>query len=482
MVQGSSRQSSNTVAFVLLCAAIIASFLASSGPVQWMDNGVFLAEAAQGQYFSPSLGPLDHPLYQFINTLVFDLFGPYVLSLLNSILLLPLAWIIYSLAVNVGASQRQALLSATATVLAHGVFWVSTKAEVYILHSLLVLLAYRMHFDPKSRLSDFSKLLVIGLLTGLGAAIHQLTFVVLLPLYLQLLYQHKWRTLLTIPGFAVGFSVAFPAMAHDLQSGMSLLDIARRYLTGSSLQAQTPNWEGSLFRFDDMWHEKNSVFILLLSLIGPQVLGLILFPKENRLRLLWCAAALNFIFAVSYNVTDRFTFFLPGVALLCILGVMALDRLLTAWRGGQPLPGLSVLDLSVLSSPIAILLVYSLYASGFVRLPVHTESLPFRDDIHYFMAPYLPDHSAAQLVSAYEKIAPAGSLIIADWTPMGALRSAQASGALQGRKLDMCEEVDDIKVFLAGQGAFLTRTSYCAMIGERFELENTVVGYALHGK
>lgn len=477
MVQGSHRHSSNSVALLLLCAAIVTSFMASSGPIQWMDNGVFLAEASQGHYFSQSLGPLDHPLYQFINTLVFDLFGPLVLSLLNSILLLPLTWIIYSLAMNVGASQRQALLAAAATILAHGVFWVSTKAEVYILNALFVLLAYQVHLDQRPRFGDVGKLLVIGLLTGLGAAIHQLTFVVLLPLYLQLLYQHKLRTVLTIPGFALGFSVAFPAIAHDLQSGMSLIDIAHRYLTGSSLQAETPNWEGSLLRFDDMWHEKNSVFILLLSLIGPQVLGLVLFPKDNRLRLLWSAAVLNFVFAVSYNVTDRFTFFLPGVALLCVLGIISLGRLLPPSRSGQ-----SLLNLSVLSSPVAILLVYALYAAGVVRLPVHSESLPFRDDIHYFMAPYLPDRSAEQFVRVYEKTAPPGSLIIADWTPMGALRSAQASGALPGRTLEMCEEVNDIKVFLTGPGAFLTRTSYCAMISERFVLENAVVGYALQSR
>lgn len=477
MVQGSHRQSSNSIPMFLLCAAIVASFLASSGPIQWMDNGVFLAEASEGHYFSQSLGPLDHPLYQFINTLTFDLFGPYMLSLLNSILLLPLAWIIYSLAVSVGASQRQALLAAAATILAHGVFWVSTKAEVYILNSLFVLLAYQVHLNQKSSLGDVSKLLLIGLLTGLGAAIHQLTFVVLLPLYLQLLYRQRLKIVLTIPGFILGFSVAFPAIANDLRSGLSLVDIAHRYLTGSSLQAVQPSWEGSLFRFDDMWHERNSVFILLMSLIGPQLVGLLLFPKDSRLRLLWSAAALNFVFAVSYNVTDRFTFFLPGIALLCILGVLSLQRWLAVTRNGQAL-----LNVSVLSSPVAILLVYSLYATGIIRLPVHSEALPFRDDIHYFMVPYLPDRSAEKFVQMYEKTVPVGALIIADWTPMGALRAAQASGQLQGRTLEMCEEVNDIKVFLAGHGAFLARTSYCGMIGERFVLEDAVVGYALQSK
>lgn len=62
-------------------------------------------------------------------------------------LLLPLAWVVYRLAQSVGAGARQALLAAAATTLTHGVFWVSTKAEVYLLHTLLVLLAYALYFN-----------------------------------------------------------------------------------------------------------------------------------------------------------------------------------------------------------------------------------------------------------------------------------------------------------------------------------------------
>ncbi|WP_341523655.1 glycosyltransferase family 39 protein [Pseudomonas sp. G.S.17] len=477
MASGNASRSSISLALLLLCAAIFASFIASSGPIQWMDNGIFMADAAMGHYFSESLGPLDHPLYHFVSTATFELLGPQVLSLLNSILLIPLAWIIYLLAMSVGASTRQALLAAAATVLSHSVFWVSTKIEVYILHSLLVLLAYWVHFERKSSLSDLSKLFIIGALTGLGAAIHQLTFVVLLPLYIQLLYQHKTRILITVPGFMAGFAVAWPAVAHDLHGGMNIVEVFHRYLTGSASKSDQPSYESSLLRFDDMWHEKNSVCILLLSLIGPQLLGLVLFPKDNRLRLLWAAAALNFVFAVSYNVTDRFTFFLPGVAMLSIIGVIKLQALLP-----ENLSGRTLTNLSVVASPLSILLVYSLYASGLLNLPTHKEALPFRNDIHYFMVPYLPDHSAEQFAHSYEQSVPEGALIIADWTPMGALRSAQAVGGLPGRTLEMCDEVRDIKVFLEGHGAYLARTSYCGMIGDNYALENLVVGFALHSK
>jgi hypothetical protein len=139
------------------------------------------------------------------------------------------------------------------------------------------------------------------------------------------------------------------------------------------------------------------------------LLGLVLFPEESRQRLLWSAASLNFVFAVSYDVTDRFTFFLPGVQLLCILGILRLHRLLPANRLGS-----SLLQLSVLSTPAILLCVYALYAWGAIRLPSHSEPLPFRNDIHYFMVPWLPDRSAEHFVRSYEKVIPEGALILAD--------------------------------------------------------------------
>ncbi|KPB74701.1 Uncharacterized protein AC507_3651 [Pseudomonas syringae pv. maculicola] len=363
------------------------------------------------------------------------------------------------------------MLAGVATILAHGVFWVSTKAEVYLLHTLFVLLAYALYFSADTRLGALKKLLVIGILTGLAASIHQLTFVVLLPLYLHMLYQHKARILITLPGFVLGFAAAAVAVINDLNAGLGLLDIARRYLTGASATVAGPEWESSLLRFDAVWREKNAVALLL---IGPQLIGLVMFPRDNRLRLLWSAALLNLLFALSYNVTDRFTFFLPGVALLSVIGMIQLRALLPrhAARG-------AVLNLSVLSSPLAMLLAYSLYASGVIRLPLHKEALPLRDDIHYFMVPYLRDRSAEQFVRAYQEFVPDGALIIADWTPMGALRSAQTVGLLRGRRLATCDENVDVRT---DTGVYLVRLSYCATIAGDFRLEEQPVGYALHRK
>jgi hypothetical protein len=65
---------------------------------------------------------------------------------------------------------------------------------------------------------------------------------------------------------------------------------------------------------------------------------------------------------------------------------------------------------------------------------------------------------------------------------MGALRSAQASGALGGRSLLQCDEAGNIDPYLQGPGVWLVRTSYCAMIGERYGLEQSASGYVLHKK
>jgi len=468
-------RSKTLIPLILAVGAILASFLASSGPIQWMDNGMFLADAAQGQYFSQTLTPLDHPLYLFVSTALFAGFGPLVLSYMNSLLLIPLAWAVYRLAKGVGATSSQAWLAIAATVLCHCVFWVSTKAEVYVLHSVLVTLAYMIQFNDKPRLGVMPAMFLIGVLTGLAAAIHQLTFIVLFPLYVQMLWQHKTRLFITLPGFALGFAVAFPGLLNELHNGMSLVDIGHRYLIGIPDNTAEQSWQGSLFRFDDMWHEKNSVMLLLLSFIGPQLVGLLMFPKNPNLRVLWCAALMNFVFAVSYNVTDRFTFFLPGAVLLSILGVIQLYALLPRKAAG-------LATASPLAAPALILAVFSVYASGQIQLPVHKETLPFRDDIHYFMVPYLTDRSAEEFVHSYEIAAPEGSLIIADWTPNGALRSAQASGLLKGRTFELCEEVKDIDHYLKGPGAYLARTSYCDAIGERFALETLPVGYELRVK
>ena len=57
----------------LLLAALALSFFASSGPIQWMDNGWFMLKASQGLYFNDRLDATYHPLYQLVIVLLYKL-------------------------------------------------------------------------------------------------------------------------------------------------------------------------------------------------------------------------------------------------------------------------------------------------------------------------------------------------------------------------------------------------------------------------
>jgi hypothetical protein len=192
---------------------------------------------------------------------------------------------------------------------------------------------------------------------------------------------------------------------------------------------------------------------------------------------LWAALLLNFLFAVSYGVFDRFTLFLPGIALASILGIVQLARYLPQGRVGAAL-----LYLSVMAGPVAMLSMWGMYANGWVKLPTHAEALPFRNDIRYYMVPYLQDRSAQQFARTYETLVPPGALVVADTTPLGALRSAQAGGALRGRTLQGCAHATDIGTYLSGAGAYLPRTSFCGNIGEAYGLQQNLLGFRLQAK
>ncbi|HEU4685883.1 MAG TPA: hypothetical protein VFS39_15365, partial [Nitrospira sp.] len=86
----------------LMAAAVALSFAASSGPIQWMDNGWLLYVASQGRYFAEHLYATTHPFYHFVTVALFNLFGFNSVAYLNSALLIPIAFISYRLGKAVG--------------------------------------------------------------------------------------------------------------------------------------------------------------------------------------------------------------------------------------------------------------------------------------------------------------------------------------------------------------------------------------------
>ena len=450
-----------------LFLALSWSFLASSGPIQWMDNGFLMLTASEGVFFPDVVDATFHPLYHVVTVFLFNVFGGYGVAYLNGFLMLPIAYVTYRLAETLGVDRRYAIIAALGVVLVHNVFWVSTKIEVYALHLQLVLTAYWIVFEDKMTAKRSFKILVVGVLTGFAATTHQLTFIVLSPLYIYLWQREGWRMLWTIPGFLLGMFPAYPALLTKMLSGDDLFTLIRVSLTGSGDTSVT-DWEGALFRFDKMLQEKKYLALVLVSLCGIGILGLIRIPKEQKQFTLWCAATFNLLFAVSYSLNDRFTFFIPGAALYTLLGTAYI------WRNYARHRFTTYATLAlILAHPLILTGAVVLANMGTINLPTHSASLPYRNDVQYYLGPYIPDRSAEAFVLAYEEYIPQGSVVIADFTAWSALRAAQVTGHFLQGEIVKCENT---RVAWPDM-MYLVRKDYCEKTLENYRIEQAALGW-----
>jgi hypothetical protein len=454
----------------VLLAALALSFFASSGPIQWMDNGWFMLKASQGLYFNDRLDATYHPLYQLVMVLLYKLFGLNAVAYLNSVLMLPIAYVAYRLSRALGLDQRYATLAALAVVLLQNVFWVSTKIEVYALHLLIVLATYWLVFDEELAVKPRLKIFLVGVLTGLGAATHQLTFIVLFPLYIFVWQRTGFtRMLLVLPGFVLGAFSCYPPMLNDVQSGTPIMTVLRLFMTGSD-GASPEGWEWALLRFDNVWATKSYAALVLVSLCGIGLLGLIQRSTSPKHRTLWWAATLDLLFSLSFGVNDRFTFFLPGAAFYALLGVAWMSRS----YGGRPYARYATLAL-ILAHPLILVGTALLADSGIIPRPAHVAQLPYRDDIRYFVSPYIPDKSAATFVHAYEQSVPEGAVVLSDFSPLGALQAAQVTGHFLHRRLINCEH----ERVAWPDTMHLVRTAYCGKFINDYRVEPAPLGWVI---
>jgi hypothetical protein len=452
-----------------LLAALSWSFMASSGPIQWMDNGWFMLTASQGVFFRDVVDATFHPLYEAVIVFLFNLFGGYAVAYLNSFLMLPIAYVTYRLGQTLGLSRHDAAIAALGVVLLHNVFWVSTKIEVYALHLLLVLTAYWIVFDEEVMAKQPFKIFAVGVLTGFAAATHQLTFIVLFPLYIYLWQREGWRIVLTIPGFLLGMFPAYPGLLNKLMSGGDLFTLIRVSLTGSD-GTSIAGWEGALFRFDKMLDEKKYLALALVSLCGIGILGLIQIPKGPKQLTLWCAATFNLLFSVSYSLSDRFTFFLPGAAFYTVLGVAFV------WKNYSRHRFTTYATLAfVVAHPLVLIGTAVLANMSFINLPAHSATLPYRNDVQYYLSPYIPDRSAEAFVLAYEQYVPQGSVVMSDFTAWSALRSAQVIGHFLHRELVQC----DGERLAWPNTMYLVRKEYCGKFIQDYRIEQAPLGWIL---
>jgi len=415
------------VTIVPIILALAWVFYANSGPVQWFDNGYLLTRASDSPIILWTQSHTSHPFYHAVSVLAYRLAGPHGVATLNAWLSIPLAVVVFALARRLGMASPHASLATVGVLLTNNVFWSASKVEVYTLHLLLLLGLFAIASHPHPRRWHP---LLLGLLTGLAICTHQLTFFLLVPLGSWVLLHRPHWIGWALPGLLVGLLPHAPAVITSTTPLWdTILNLAYGYQAGHTNKVVA-------FRFDLMRHSLSHIALLLVSLVGGSLWGLITWPRRTTTRLWWWTATINLVFALSFDAADRFQFFLPGAALFALLGAHAITQ--WAWIRRHPVIGYLVLGGMVCAAPLISLGVWAMHRAHFIPLPQHRFWLPYRDNSAYFMTPYLKDTSALQFVRAYQLVVPTGAMVIADYTVMSALRSAQVAGLFQDRTIIDC--------------------------------------------
>jgi Protein of unknown function (DUF2723) len=415
-------------ALVISCLVVTWLCLASSGPVQFSDNGILMVAAAEGRLLEPRVFATLHPTFQLLAGLLARMFGAGALAYLNPLLGLGTLGVTFALGRQLRMSARASFAGALTFTLAHAAFWVGTKAEVYSLHVVLFLAALTLLLRASDQQGRHGQLtaLAAGVLAGLSIGSHQLSLV-LAPALCWLLLAQRARLALVLLGALIGLIPLFYSAYFELAAGSTALQVVTAFLTGHT--ASHPGWSKSLFELGQLASELRYVAIALFSLVGMQLVGLVHPRLGSPARWsLYACALLNLAFAVSYGVPDRFTFVLPGVAILSLFGAERTEGWLSGWLNARTLS--PALLAACFVAPSFFVLVYAAMALLGLRAPQHSRALAGRDDIKYFMVPYLGDDSAARFVSGYLAHVPEGSTVFADFSPFGAFEAARVTGRL----------------------------------------------------
>jgi hypothetical protein len=417
------------------CLLGLMLFGARSGGIQWGDSGAYLLRAASAQLFPPELLAMSHPFYTFVNGVLHRVGGNEAVAFLNMGLLPIMAWQVFGLIRGLGGTRSAAWLGLAACLGLHIVMWVTTKVEVYMLHLVLTLACFQLLVLRQKQGLSAWPLVMLGTLVGLAISTHQLTFIVMTPVVLWLVWTHTKRMPWFVAGVALGLFACYPALVDELNQGKPIFDIARAFLTNGNDSGEL-HWESQLLNVRGSLQQLDSVVCLLYSLLGVGLWGAFTLPGKWPARLLWVCAWCNLVFALTYNVGDRFSFGLPAMVLFVMLGALRLGH---PASDGRPAMPAFVMQLLLVAGPLAVAHLavwYALQAPGAGNVAVRI----LRDKAH-LIAPLLKDDSAEQFVRDMEQVVPPGGMVFAEFVEQQALLNGQEMGRFQQRQVIDCMQI-----------------------------------------
>jgi len=331
-----------------------------------------------------------------------------------------------------------ALVAAATLALSHTFWQHASIAETYTLWTalflgeLVVLLQY-------SRTGRVRCLCALGLLNGLAVAVHMLA-VIPLACYAILLVVMvlKGRLRLSDVGVVVllwivgALPYEFLIVRRMLQSGEVLATLASA--------AFGDRWQSDVLNTAVSWRiVKENVLLVALNFPTPNVLlpvigGFALWRMRSVSAfrgILAALLALFFLFAFRYTVADRYAFFIPFYAVVCVLtgaGVHCVCRHLS-----HPAVAAGIVGAALL--PVAVYAVAPTIARR-VNFAIGTRAdLADRDDYRYFLRPWKTgeDGPARFARKALDAVGP-DAVIYADTTTVAPLLLVQE---VEGRRPDV---------------------------------------------
>jgi hypothetical protein len=321
------------------------------------------------------------------------------------------------------------ILAALALALSHTFWQHASMAETYTLWTalftaeLIVLLRY-------TQTGRKGFLYWLGLLNGLAVAVHMLGIIPLAVyvVYLGVLCQRRviGPRDLTIVALAwvVGCLPYEVLIVHRMVETGDILGTVSSALFGSQWKGQVLNVTLSVRII------KENLLFWALNFPTPNavlgVLGLALVVRRARLdtfgAMVLALTLLFLAFAFRYTVPDRYAFFIPFYAMVCLLMGWGTHVVLAKGHGRW------VLGTMILAAllPVAVYAVAPWLAqrSG-MRMPTRGD-VPYRDDLSFFLRPWKTGYTGADRF-AREALGSAAphAVIYADLTTVGPLLVTQ---------------------------------------------------------
>ncbi len=405
----------------------------------WQDSGLIQYRTASGDIIGPFGLALSHPLYYSLTIAVAKCIPwafPACVNLLSALFAAIAVANLYLLVRIWTNSVFAGLIAALSLAFSHTFWRNACIAETYSLwvclftFELLSLLLYH-------RLENVKWLLCLAAFNGIATSTHILS-IIPLTCYLGLIATQvvhkkiKYKTLISI--------LICWLVANSLYLGLFTFQL---FTSGDFLETSTSAFFGTQWQDEVLSYQltshllKTSLLYFIMNFptlnIALLVLPVIFYisnkiPKNSFDRMLWVLMGLFFLFALRYDVPDRYVFFTPFYLLISIyLGLGA---------------HLASQTIRFRYLRVFLVLFTLLPISGYAMVPTAAQKsqynlntrgdIPYRDDYTYFLQPWKTGyHGAERFAREALSDIPPNSMICADMTTISPLLLMQQHQGLR---------------------------------------------------